>query len=157
VTGIGHIPVIRFAGALFAILLFAGPAFAQETFEWSELTIETADGAQTFRVEMADTPGRQAQGLMFRRQMDADAGMLFPYKRPQRVSFWMKNTFIPLDMFFIKADGTIESIRERTVPHSLEPVRSRGRVMAVLELNSGSASRLRIKAGDRVRHQIFKE
>ncbi|MEX2615055.1 MAG: DUF192 domain-containing protein [Alphaproteobacteria bacterium] len=150
--------MIRVAAALFAFLLLAGhtgPTRAVESFEWSELVVETADGPRTFRVELAVSPRQQAQGLMFRRQMDADAGMLFPYDRPQKVSFWMKNTFIPLDMLFIAADGTIESIRERTVPHSEEPVRSKGAVKAVLELNSGTASRLDIKPGDRVRHAIF--
>ena len=151
--------MIRRIAALFALILLlagpSGPAGALERFEWSELVVETADGPRTFRVELAVSPQQQAQGLMFRRQMDADAGMLFPYDRPQKVSFWMKNTFIPLDMLFIAADGTIESIRERTVPHSEEPVRSIGKVRAVLELNSGSASRLRIKPGDRVRHAIF--
>jgi uncharacterized membrane protein (UPF0127 family) len=143
------------AAALLGLLLAAGAARALERFDWSELTIETAKGPQKFRVELAVSPDQQAQGLMFRRRMDADAGMLFPYEQPQKVAFWMKNTFIPLDMLFIAQDGRIESIRERTVPQSEEPVRSRGRIKAVLELNGGTASRLQIKPGDRVRHGIF--
>ncbi|PPR22317.1 MAG: hypothetical protein CFH40_01360, partial [Alphaproteobacteria bacterium MarineAlpha10_Bin3] len=74
---------------------------------------------------------------------------------PRRLAFWMKNTFIPLDLMFIAADGRIVSIQQRTVPHSLEPIRSRGKVLAVLELNGGTVSRLNIKPGDRVEHAVF--
>jgi hypothetical protein len=80
---------------------------------------------------------------------------LFPYDSPRRLSFWMKNTFIPLDLLFIGADGQIATIQERAVPQSLEPIRSRGKALAVLELNGGTVSRLNIKPGDRVEHPIF--
>ena len=144
--------------AVFAFLIafvVALDAGALERFEKSTLSIVTAKGPTAFHVEMAISPTQQAQGLMYRRSMSADAGMLFVYHRPQPASFWMKNTFIPLDMIFIGADGRIVNIRQRTVPQSLTPVRSRGDVLAVLELNGGTSSRLGIKAGDEVRHEIF--
>jgi hypothetical protein len=141
--------------AFLAAFAVAANAAALEKFEKSALSIVTAGGEKTFEVEIAKTPQQQAQGLMYRRSMAADAGMLFVYARPQRVSYWMKNTFIPLDMLFIAADGRIVNIRQRTVPHSLAPVRSDGEVLAVLELNGGTTSRLGIKAGDAVRHEIF--
>ncbi|MBV9522336.1 MAG: DUF192 domain-containing protein, partial [Alphaproteobacteria bacterium] len=111
----------------------------------SELTIETASGKQHFSIEEARTPEQMAQGLMFRRSLPADAGMLFEYEHPQPTSFWMKNTLIPLDMLFIAADGTVIGVHERAVPLSLEPITSQAPVLAVLELNGGTAARLGIK------------
>jgi uncharacterized membrane protein (UPF0127 family) len=140
-----------------ALLFFIGGAAAQEVFEKSELVIVTSAGPKTFQIEIATTSSQQAQGLMYRRTMAADAGMLFPYTSPRRLSFWMKNTFIPLDLLFIAADGRIASIQQRTVPQSLEPIRSRGKVLAVLELNGGTVSRLNIKPGDRVEHAVFEK
>lgn len=148
--------MLRAAAFLFALFVAVGAA-ALERFETSELSIETANGTYDFHVEIAKTQSQQAQGLMFRRSMPPDAGMLFVYDTPQPASFWMKNTFIPLDMLFIGADGRIVNIRARTVPQSLTPVTSAGKVLAVLELNGGTTARLGITAGDRVRHAIFKE
>jgi uncharacterized membrane protein (UPF0127 family) len=143
------------AVAFLFMFAVAADAAALERFEKSEISIDTAQGSKTFQVEVAKTPKQQAQGLMYRRSMAADAGMLFVYESPQPASYWMKNTFIPLDMLFIGADGRIVNIRQRTVPRSLTPVRSDGDVIAVLELNGGTSARLGIKAGDRVRHTIF--
>ena len=92
---------------------------------------------------------------MYRRKLAPDAGMLFDYKTPQRVSMWMKNTFIPLDMIFIAADGRIVNIAERTVPQSKTVISSQGKIRGVLEINGGTVARLGIKPGDRVRHPIF--
>lgn len=145
--------------AAFALLLFALPAAAQSQdpgFERSTLVIVSGDERHPFTVEMAVTSEQRAQGLMFRRELAADAGMLFDFgKRPSRAAMWMKNTLIPLDMLFIAPDGRIESIAERTVPHSLESISSRGPVRAVLELNGGTVSRLGIEPGDRVEHPLF--
>lgn len=146
--------MFRALAFLFAFLL-AAPAGALEKFEKSTLSIVTAKGTHDFTVELAISPTQQSQGLMYRRRMAPDAGMLFVYSRPQPASFWMKNTFIPLDMIFIGADGKIVNIKQRTVPQSLAPVRSKGDVLGVLELNGGTSSRLGIKAGDRVRHETF--
>ncbi len=125
-------------------------------FERSELRIETADGAvHGFRVYLARTSKQHARGLMFVSELAADQGMLFAYRRPRRVSMWMKNTLIPLDMLFLRADGTIANIAQRTVPGSLAAINSDGKVRGVLELNGGTAARLGIAPGDRVRHPVF--
>jgi uncharacterized membrane protein (UPF0127 family) len=119
------------------------------------LTIETSRGAHVFQVEMAVTPEQQRTGLMYRRSMPADAGMLFLYDNGSQVTMWMANTFIPLDMVFIDQSGKITRIVERTVPQSTELIGSNGPVRAVLELNGGTTSRLDIRVGDRVRHPVF--
>ena len=120
------------------------------------MVIETASGGKfRFKVEMAETMAQQAQGLMFRRQMAADAGMLFPYAAPQVAAFWMKNTFIPLDMVFIAADGRITHIHPNATPQSEASISSKGPVKAVLEINGGLAARLSIRVGDLARHALF--
>ncbi|MDH3475594.1 MAG: DUF192 domain-containing protein [Rhodospirillales bacterium] len=142
--------------------LAAGPAaLAQSglaTFETDELVIETQDGARHgFEVELALDPQQQAQGLMFRRDLASDAGMLFVYRPVRVVSMWMRNTVIPLDMIFIGEDGRIEKIVERTVPMSLKTISSDRPVRGVLELNGGTADRMRFAPGDRVLHEVFEE
>jgi len=115
------------------------------------LTIRTAAGREhRFTVEVARTPEEQAQGLMNRESLSPDRGMIFPHEPPRPASFWMKNTLIPLDMIFVRTDGTISSIAENTVPLSLEPVMSMETVAAVLEIPGGRSAELGIKAGDKV-------
>jgi uncharacterized membrane protein (UPF0127 family) len=141
--------------ALLACLV-SPPARAQlASFGKSELTIVTASGKQHFAIEEAKTGQQMMQGLMYRRSMAADAGMLFEYDHPQPVAFWMKNTLIPLDMLFIGADGTVLDIHERAVPLSLDSIGTDKPVLGVLELNGGTVSRLGIKRGDRVEHPLF--
>lgn len=141
--------------AVLALLLAAAPAVALDR---STATVRGADGREhSFRVEVARTAEERAIGLMYRRHLDGDAGMLFDFQRDGPVSMWMKNTLIPLDMLFIAGDGRIVHIAQRTVPHSLEPISPGRPVRAVLELNGGTASRLGIAVGDRVVHSIFKE
>ena len=126
------------------------------TFETDVLSIATAAGAtHEFKVEIAKTSDQRAQGLMFRRQMAADAGMLFLFGGSEERAMWMKNTLIPLDMLFVDEAGRIVRIEERTVPHSLRAILSGGPVTAVLELNAGTASRLEIQPGDRVVYPAF--
>ncbi|WP_137754094.1 DUF192 domain-containing protein [Sphingopyxis sp. L1A2A] len=108
------------------------------------VTIAAKGQAHRFNVEVARTDAEQDQGLMFRTSLPADGGMLFPFAKPRIGSFWMKNTLIPLDMIFIRADGSIDRIAENTIPESLEPVVSGGEVSAVLELAGGTAARLNI-------------
>ncbi len=129
-----------------------GPAHAQnaQPFKTGKLAIQTASGRHDFTVELALTDGQQQQGLMFRRALAPDAGMLFDYKSPTQITMWMKNTFIPLDMIFIGADGRIVRIAERTVPQSTEIIPSAAPARAVLEVNGGTAQRLGIKVGDKV-------
>jgi uncharacterized membrane protein (UPF0127 family) len=142
-------------GALIAALFLFGasPSEAQlATFERSELTIVSGGKRHLFQIELAISAEQMAQGLMFRRQIAPDAGMLFLHREERELSMWMKNTFIPLDMVFIAADGRITRIAQRTVPQSLATISSDGPAMAVLELNAGTAERLGIKPGDRVEH-----
>jgi uncharacterized protein len=106
------------------------------------LTIEAGGKTHRFNVEVARTDAEQDRGLMFRTSLPADGGMIFPFSEPRIGSFWMKNTLIPLDMIFIRADGSIDRIAENTIPESLEPVVSGGEVSAVLELAGGTAARL---------------
>lgn len=114
------------------------------------LTIRSASATHRFTVEVAHTPEQQATGLMNRQSVAPDRGMIFPYDPPQDVGFWMKNTLVPLDMIFIRADGTIARIEANTVPLSLELVAAGEPVAAVLELAGGRAAELGIRAGDRV-------
>ena len=113
------------------------------------LTIRSASGLHRFTVEVAASPEQQERGLMFVKSLAANRGMVFPYDPPEDVSFWMKNTLIPLDMLFIRADGTIARIvtakaLDLTAIPAGEPV------AAVLEIRGGRAAELGIKTGDRV-------
>ncbi|HEV2564448.1 MAG TPA: DUF192 domain-containing protein [Microvirga sp.] len=140
--------------ALAFLVLIAGVAYAQAL---ESLSIATQGGQrQTFRVEVARNDADRAQGLMFRRSMPADQGMLFDFGRVEPVSMWMQNTYLPLDMLFIRADGTIARIAANTEPLSTRTIPSGEPVLSVLELNAGTAARLGIKPGDRVEHPIFK-
>lgn len=119
------------------------------------VTLAGAGGSTTLSVERAQTPAEQERGLMFRTDLKPDGGMLFyPYPpgggSPRVASFWMKNTPTPLDIIFIRADGTIARIAENTVPYSEQPVSSGEPVAAVLELVGGRAAELGLSEGDRV-------
>lgn len=143
---------------LLALLLLAAPALAQPQtgLPTTEIVIQTASARHKFTVELATKPEQMQRGLMFRREMAADHGMLFDYGAEQAgIAMWMKNTFIPLDMLFVKADGSVLNIAERTVPQSLATVAAAGPVRVVIELNGGTASRLKIKPGDKVLHPMF--
>ena len=139
-----------------AASLFVFSAEAQlQHFATSELTIVSATGPHRFTVEVAETPEQMEQGLMFRRAMAPDAGMLFEYKTPIVATMWMRNTLIPLDMLFVDTQGRIVNIHERAVPQSLDVIAAAGPVRAVIELNGGTAARLGIVPGDLVRHPFF--
>ena len=114
------------------------------------LQVRTDARTHRFEVEVARTEAEQARGLMFRETLGPGEGMLFPFDPPRPASFWMKNTLIPLDMIFIRADGSIARIAANTVPLSLEPVGVEEPVVAVLEIAGGRAAELGIEAGDRV-------
>jgi uncharacterized membrane protein (UPF0127 family) len=120
------------------------------------LAIQTADGkTHRFTVELAATPEERARGLMFRRTLAPDSGMLFDFGRAEPVAMWMKNTLIPLDMLFIAGDGAVVNIAQRTVPGSLTPIPAARPVRFVLELPGGTSSRLGIKPGDKVQHALM--
>lgn len=114
------------------------------------LTIRSGALVHRFTVEVARSPKEQETGLMDRQSLAPDRGMIFPYDPPQPASFWMRNTLIPLDMIFIRADGTIARIAANTVPLSLEPVPAGEPVAAVLEIAAGRSAELGIRPGDTV-------
>lgn len=115
------------------------------------LTIATAaKTSHKFRVEVARTPEQQERGLMFRQKLGPDEGMIFPMSPPRFASFWMKNTVIPLDIIFVRADGSIARIAAMTTPYSLDPVSSGEPVAAVLEIAGGRAAQLGIAEDDKV-------
>ena len=120
------------------------------------LSIVSATGKHSFNVELAETPAQQEQGLMFRRELAPDAGMLFDFKEPTMATMWMRNTLIPLDMLFVDARGRIVNIAQRAVPQSDAIIAAAAPVRAVIELNGGTAARLGIKPGDRVLFPILR-
>jgi uncharacterized protein len=119
------------------------------------IVIDTPAGARMLSVEIADTPALRERGLMFRHRLPDDRGMLFLYETAHRVGMWMKNTYIPLDMVFLRADGTVAEVKTGTVPQSLDVIESAEPVKAVLELSSGGARKLGLEPGTRVRHPFF--
>ena len=137
-----------------ALWLAFATALQAQTFE--PLAIVGAGGRHAFQVEVARTDADRAQGLMYRRSLPADQGMLFDFARVQPLSMRMRNTYIPLDMLFIRPDGAIARIAENTEPLSTRTVASGEPVLAVLELNGGTAARLGIKPGDRIEHPLFR-
>ena len=148
------------AGA--AAFLWAGPprsiaetVRASETVHEERLEIVTSTGVHGLDVEVAATPEQQARGLMFRTELAENKGMLFPHPTPRELTMWMRNTYIPLDMVFIRADGTVHRIEAQTVPFSERTIASQGPVSAVLEIAGGAAARLGLKPGDTVRHPHF--
>jgi uncharacterized membrane protein (UPF0127 family) len=151
-----HPAVSRMAAALIGLfaLMLAGAASAQN---FEPLAIVTQGGARhAFQVEVARNDADRAQGLMYRRSMPADRGMLFDFGRVEPVAMWMQNTYLSLDMLFIRPDGSIARVGANAEPLSTRTIPSGEPVLAVLELNAGTAARLGIKAGDRVEHPIFK-
>jgi uncharacterized membrane protein (UPF0127 family) len=150
---------LRSAGwalAVLALVLAVGTAEPVAAAEVQTLEIASKTGVHAFQVEMAITPEEKERGLMFRRELPDGQGMLFDFQFDQNVAFWMKNTYIPLDMLFIRADGRILRIAENTEPLSERNIPSGGPVRAVLEVIGGTAKKLGIAAGDRVGGSIFK-
>jgi uncharacterized membrane protein (UPF0127 family) len=145
----------RCGGAFLALLfLFLAcgsmTARAQETFSTESLAIEKNNGDKIeFTVELALTGGQRQQGLMFRKTMSENHGMLFDFGGMRDVTMWMRNTFLPLDMIFFGPDGVITHIHENAVPHSESIISSRGPVKYVLEVNGGLTRKLGIRPGDR--------
>ena len=158
-------PSSEFRPQLGRRLFFAAPfvvatgvAAAQEAdikFQHSSLVIETGGRELKFEVDLALNDIERARGLMFRKSLGPYEGMLFDFHQEQLVSFWMKNTLIPLDMIFIAADGTIRHVHSNAVPLSTDSIPSKFPVRAVLEINGGSAKLLGIKPGDKVKQAMF--
>jgi uncharacterized membrane protein (UPF0127 family) len=120
------------------------------------LTIVSGGKRLVFQVEVMRTPDQRARGLMHRNYMPEDRGMLFDFARTEPVAMWMQNTYITLDMLFIRVDGTIARIAERTEPLSTRTIPSGEPVLSVLEINGGVSEKLGIKPGDRIEHALFK-
>jgi uncharacterized membrane protein (UPF0127 family) len=132
-------------------LLLAPVAIAAEK---AALVLNSESGQHRFEVEIAATDETRRVGLMFRRSLGEQEGMLFLYEPPQLISMWMQNTYIPLDMIFIDADNRVHRIVERTEPFSTDVIESGGVVKGVLEVNAGTAARIGLKPGDRVSYDV---
>jgi uncharacterized protein len=142
----------------FVFVLVGLVAFVAPVWPAGKQTLEIASksGVHVFSVEIADNDAERARGLMYRKELPEGQGMLFDFHREQEVSFWMQNTYIPLDMVFIRADGRILRIAENTEPLSTRLIPSGGPVRAVLEVIGGTTRKLGIAPGDRVASPIFK-
>lgn len=157
-----RLPAVRAAvgRALLAVALVCGASLGAPASRAAEapiaaverLEVVTAAGRSSFEVEVVDTEETRAKGLMFRKEMAPDHGMLFDFRREQPVWFWMKNTYLPLDMIFARADGTIVSIATDATPLSEATIASGGAVRFVLEVVAGTAARLKLRPGDRLVH-----
>ncbi len=139
------------------VMVSAQPSQAHAaTLREEPLEIVTSKATTRFTVEIADTEATRNRGLMFRKSLAPDKGMLFDFKTPREAAFWMRNTLISLDIIFITEDGRILTIARNAVPHSEVPIPSGGAIRGVLELAGGRAAQLGIYPGDRVKHRIFK-
>jgi uncharacterized membrane protein (UPF0127 family) len=141
------------AFVLIGLLLAAGPARLAER---QTLEIASKTGVHAFTVEIATNNAERAKGLMFRKELPEGQGMLFDFDREQDVAMWMQNTYISLDMIFIRGDGRILRVAENTEPLSTRIISSGGPVRAVLEVIAGTARKFGIAPGDRVASSIFK-
>lgn len=139
----------------FALATLLPPLPAGARMRSDVLVLVTGSGEHRIEIEVAETEQEKSLGLMFRTSLGAGKGMLFPYERPQEVTMWMRNTFISLDMVFIRGDGVVHRIEERTEPMSERLIESRGPVTGVLELEAGAAAQLGIVPGAQVRHAHF--
>ncbi|PPD45358.1 MAG: hypothetical protein CTY15_04605 [Methylocystis sp.] len=136
------------------LLVFPAAALRAEALQ--KLQFVTTTGPHDFVVELADTPDERAKGLMYRRAMPADHGMLFDFHQVMPVMMWMKNTYIPLDMVFVSREGYVTSVATDARPMSEEIISSGQPAYAVIELNAGVARKIGLAPGDEVRHPAFK-
>lgn len=146
----GFAPVLRRAGTAFAIAAIALPAVAMA--DDSRLVLHSASGDYDFHVQVVDTAESRAKGLMFVTELADDAGMLFDFKEERPVSFWMRNTFIPLDMIFVGADGVVKTIHVNARPHDVTSIPSEVPVQFVLEIPGGRSVEIGLKPGDTMEH-----
>lgn len=139
-----------------AVATTAGGAVGEAPKGFEALEVVTPTGRTRFFVEIADNDAERERGLMFRKELAPDRGMLFDFKTPREAAFWMKNTLIPLDIIYIQQGGTVLSIARNTTPMSEAPIPSGGPVVAVLEIAGGRAEQIGLMPGDRIEHRIFK-
>lgn len=147
-------PFAVFAALAISVALW-GCAFAGSAGGLEPLSVETAKGSASIQVEIADDDAERERGLMFRRELAPDRGMLFIFDRAEPQSFWMRNTYIPLDIIYIGPTGRIVSIAENTTPLSEAPIPSAGPAQYVLELKGGRAAEIGARPGDLVRHKAI--
>ena len=153
-------PKMSLAWLFVAFLLFAGfPAFAEETAPSQasdqKLEILTASGTHEFSVEVMRTEKELERGLMFRRYLPQNRGMLFDFGVERPIMMWMKNTYLPLDMIFINHSGKVVGLAEQAEPLSQKIIPSGAPAYGVLEVNAGTAAKIGLKIGDTVHHPIF--
>ncbi len=148
------VAVIRALGLMLAVFVGMLPLAACSSDD--RLVAHTATGDYGFSVEVVDTPATRAKGLMFRQSLAKDAGMLFDFKQEQETAFWMQNTFIPLDMIFIGADGVVKTIHVNAIPHDTTSIPSRVPVQFVLEIPGGRSVEIGLKPGDKIDHPRMK-
>lgn len=146
------------ASILISLLFLAGPSLASE--EVVRLPVEqvivTSDrGDIAFATEIATSDETRSRGLMFRRSMGEREAMLFHWPSPRLVSMWMRNTYLSLDMLFVTADGTVVHVQADTVPESLQVLSAGREVSAVMEVVAGTAAKLGIRPGSRLKHRFF--
>ena len=139
----------------FGLALLAGLVAAHAEAPLESLTIDTASGPHKFKVEVMRTEPERERGLMYRKTMARDHGMLFEYPTEQPVTFWMHNTYLPLDLIFIGKDGRVVNVAPDAKPMDDSLIPSAGPALGVLELDAGSARAIGLKAGDLVRHKMF--
>ena len=148
---LGHLLAVVLASL---VLIGMGRAPSEQS---DLVTIETQAGAtHVFNVEIADNQRTRAKGLMFRKEMASDGGMLFLFPRQQMLSFWMKDTPLPLDIIFIDREGEVVHIARDTKPFSLAPISSQLPSLGALEVNAGTSDALSIDVGDVIRHPYFR-
>jgi len=145
----------RCLSVLFLAFAIASTVAAAAEFRTDKLTIVSDSGEYPFDVELAETSEQQSRGLMFRRSIGKREGMLFMHKEPRYITMWMRNTYIPLDMIFIRENGKIHRIEPHTEPFSERIIESGARVTAVLEVAAGVSQELGLKTGDIVKHEHF--
>ena len=125
---------------LIFLFLYNNSLFAESYIKNLEIINDTGKPIQ-YHIEIAKTNEEQAKGLMHRLDLKKNGGMLFLFENEKKASFWMKNTFIPLDIIFINKNGSINKIHNNTRPKSLKRIKSKGKVLAVLEINAGEANK----------------
>ena len=142
-------------GATAAVVFLASIVAAYAEAPLEPLTIDTASGQHRFKVEVMRTEPERERGLMYRKTMPQDHGMLFEYQAEQPVAFWMHNTYLPLDLIFIGKDGRVVNVARDAKPMDDSLIPSAGPALGVLELDAGSAKAIDLKAGDVVHHKMF--
>ena len=140
---------------LIFLLVLTTAAFAQTQFKSGSLTVTTRFDSVHYQVEVADDARTRSIGLMYRATLPANRGLLLLNDRPEQLNIWMKNTFLPLDIIYIDADGRIVKIVENAEPESTAVMPSEGRVKAVLELNAGQVRNREIAVGDLLTWQVY--